>query len=204
MRRLALTLLALVLPLAGPVRATEPEGMLCGFSSLPEPTQDEGTVLAEVDGGPVAVADLADLVANPATVTLTCTIQVGAENMTHAGADAASVSVSGNTVAVLPPTLVSYREAPDRSFTICTQVTVTDARGDTHDFYWDGDAEEFSSSPDVYCWLLGPAEFFPQVGTISPDEVLCPVLAVGFPPQGDVYAGDIFVWDCPPYTTLRG
>lgn len=201
----AVTLAAL--PAAPAHAAPSAEGLTCGYAFLANPAGPEGTQLAELDGGPIVVADGSDLTANPMSVTLTCTLQVGWVNRAHAGADAASASASGTTVVTLPPTVVAFRLEPEwETVFVCTELTINDFHGVTHHLYWDHEAEVFSTSDAVICAYpdLGP-EPGPEPW---PDPLVCPVF-VGLPPgvpgvievraDGDVYVAGTFLWDCPPY-----
>lgn len=200
MRTIALAAAMAALSLPGVPARAEVRGLTCGYFSLTNPV-DEEKQTAEVDGGPYLVADLDDLVANPVAVTLTCSLQIG-EETTHTAPDLASVSVSGNVVVALPPTVVSFRDdGTYRLVVLCTELAITDAHGETHHLYWDQVDDEFSTSPDVLCWDWddydsGPYDPLWEVV----DPLACLPLAVLFPPEGDVEG----LWDCPPYATLRG
>lgn len=150
MRKISFPLAAL-LALPAPATAdVSPRGLVCGMSPFTHPVH-EGFVLAEIDGGPLVAADAADLVANPASLTLTCEIHLGRENVSHAAAAVASVSASGEVAVVLPPTLVSYPGDLDDLLSLCTQIAIVDARGQAYRFYRDGDTGQFSASPYVAC-----------------------------------------------------
>lgn len=219
---LALALVpALLLPAAPAGAAHEPFGRFCSFASIPDPAGPPGVQTGEIDGGPVVVADFADLVANPVHVTLKCSIQVDSEihSALHSAPDAASASGSGVVAAVVPPTLVSYEAGPDQYVVMCTEFAVTDAHGQTTNLYYDSGSGEFSTSPDSSCW--GPVCLALDCGLYGDvlhlldylyvevvDPVVCPAiasLAPGVPgvvdvlPDGDVYVAGEFTWDCPPY-----
>lgn len=189
--------LAALLP--GPAQAAAPdaEGVLCGFASTGHPT-DAGVQVGEIDGGPLAVANVDDAFAQPVTATLTCAIHVGWGNLTHAGSDAVSASATGNAVVTLPPTVVSYKYDPYtfEVIAVCTELAVTDGHGDTYHLYYDGFREEFSSSPNVECqWAWGEPPPPPPPIWERVDAIVCPIFAVVFPPYGDIPD----IWDCPPY-----
>lgn len=61
--------------------------------------------------------------------------------------------------------------------------------------YWDDDAEDWSGDPDVACYI--PPDGGPDPEPIERllDQLVCPVLALVYPPEGDIPG----VWDCPPY-----
>ena len=182
-------------------------GNLCDFASIERPGEP-GVQVGEIDGGPLVVADLSDLVANPVSATLTCSIHVGWDNWNHAGPVAVSASATGAVVVTLPPTVVSYRLIPDEGWSFCTALTVTDAHGDTQHLYWHEWEQEFSTSNTVPCYQpWGPPppppiwELVEDLFLQVVDPVLCPLLAIAFPPEGDVdvpVLGGPF-WDCPPY-----
>jgi hypothetical protein len=188
--------LAMTAAVAGPGAATagEPEvsGVPCGFTVL---TADGNSLRAEVDGGPVVVTGAGTAV----PVELVCTIQVGAP--AHAGPDAVAVRASGPGAAIVPPTLVTFEAAPEQDVILCTEVRVTTSSG-VRALYWDDFAEEWSDSPDVGCTDLAPDYDGDPVQPYLEllDTVVCPVLAIVFPPEGDV-TGPVLgkVWDCPPY-----
>ena len=202
-----------VVPGAPAGAAPAADGRRCTFASVTNPSGSGDVQLGEINGGPVVVADLSDLLANPVTVTLTCTIQVH-PNWTHAGADAVSVSASGAVAVTLPPTVASYVAPEGYPVFLCTELTVTDARGATHHLYWDGSAKEYSASdaatcidhldPEIFPGPLGPVfDLLDRVFRDVVDPAVCPQLAAVFPPDGDVdypVLGGPF-WDCPPYAS---
>lgn len=189
-------------------------GTVCEFGALPA---DENTWVAEIDGGPIAAVDVKtvapDVVAlvrdNPVSVTLTCSIQVG-WTTDHTGTPVASVSASGDGVAVLAPTPVTFDDpSGDSFFGLCTRLDLTGQDGGTSTLYWDVYEEEFSTDPTVPC---GPVfcplsardacNSLPDLVRVifeRVDSELCPVFADEFGDDGDVYVGDELVWDCPPY-----
>ena len=187
------------------------DGRLCSFSSVSDPTIEDGqTQTGQINGGPVVAADLTGPSVDPtASVSLTCTIQVGASNATHAGADSASGTSSGRGFAILEPRPVSYLSPEGQPVYICTEMSVN---GNTR--YWDGGAGAWSSSEAAACPEAIAQEIFP--GPLSPgldtlddiertstDPIICPILATTFPPEGDIVFPDPIgkVFDCPPYDT---
>ena len=208
---------------AGPPPAAD--GRTCGFTLFFDPTSGGDAVIGELRGGPIVVADLANLVANPVEVTLVCTIQTGTD-WTHNGTDAVSASATGTTAAVLPPTPFSAEMPPGQPTSLCTALVVEDARGEVHHLYFDhvggGGTNEFSTSPDAACVgactqpmfggscepppcrdrihlncspVLTVVELAGQAIADHVDPLICQVLAVAFPPEGDIPPS----WDCPPY-----
>ena len=225
---LAAAVVAVVLP-GAPAHAGRPDlaGQFCSFSSIVDPAGDGDRQVGYLEGGPLAAADLPavdlfddptltwDVLGNPVSVTLTCSIHVGAANMTHAGAAAASASASGVTVVAVPPTPISYVAAVDELVALCTEVVVTDRRGETHHLYREPGTGTFSTDPDsscagavclsLECGPLGPVmealDLANRVLVELVDPAVCPQLAAVFPPEGDVdypVLGGPF-WDCPPY-----
>jgi hypothetical protein len=74
-------------------------GRRCTFNSITDPNGEAETQVGQINAGPLAAADTG------ASIQITCTIQVGGANATHAGADADSVtSTVGTQVASIPPT----------------------------------------------------------------------------------------------------
>lgn len=151
MRPIALAALLLgTLVLPAPARAQE--GFTCGLVSVTDPTGEGDVQTGEVDGGPITATstDPNAPSADPtASMTLRCTVQVGATGHTHAGPDAASASASGTGFVVLPPTQVSF-VAPEGTDTwLCTEVTVNGTVS-----YWDDVNGTFSSSSSVGCALV--------------------------------------------------
>jgi hypothetical protein len=141
---------------------TSAYGLDCGFTSSNDPTgivANPGTQIGEMDGGPIAVADLPnvdgttspptvtfDTTGNPASATITCALQVGGTG-TYAEADAVSASASGTAAVYLPPTVISYQATGTDAVWSCTTWTLTDANGDTETLYLDDTTGEFSTDP---------------------------------------------------------
>jgi hypothetical protein len=157
MRTLLAAALA-VTSLSGAVaRADVPHGtgFTCDYLVYDE---DASTARAEVDAGPVAVADLPtadsadpqpltwDATGNPATATVTCAVQVGG-TAHYTDPDAVAVSASGIGVVELPPTLVSIPTTFTETLYLCTTWTLTDAHGDTATYYVDGATGDLSTDP---------------------------------------------------------
>jgi hypothetical protein len=171
--------------------APAPTGFRCGFSSVTDPTTGN-TQVGEVDATLVLTDDTDP--ARTYTGYVTCTIQTGI-NDTHAEADAAAVTgISGPGPLAAVAGTVTYAVADHENVYLCTEV-VTD--GGT--VYWDALNEVWSSDPDVGC--DNPAYPEPQPDPLPDwDLMICPILAIVFPPEGDVTVPVLGkVWDCPPY-----
>jgi hypothetical protein len=188
------------------------EGLGCRWSSLgggPIPEQRN----VELTGGPLAAT------AAGATIDLTCTIQLGAANASHDGADACRAA-SGDQpqVAVVPPAFCSWLMDQEPAF-LCTQATV-----DGTTWYWHvvtpatgEQAGSWSTDSASRCAGVAGREIFP--GPLGPaldlvgrlladhvDPVVCGVLrslSPGVPDvldvdsTGDAYVLRELVWDCP-------
>lgn len=123
---------------AGPAHAThEAIGFTCGLSSSADPVLEAGTYTGFL---------FAQVMATPpmTTVSITCTVQVGASNSTHAGADAASLTGTGMQTASVPAIPISYVWEFPQPVYVCTAWTV----GATT-YYFDG--VNFSASSSVGC-----------------------------------------------------
>ena len=153
------TLVAASLNLTYVARAQVPpvaDGFYCGFASEYDPTIEGGQVQTGViNGGPMVAT------APGASITLTCTIQVGGANSTHAGDDSVSRSGSGTQVATVAPDRISYVSPPGQPVYMCNQVTIngTDYYLDDVNFTW---AEE---NPNVPCGEAIYQETYPHGGT---------------------------------------
>lgn len=184
---------ALLSPAAPAHAAPDPTGALCGFLTVTDPVN--GWQVGEIDGGPVALVDDAD----PSKVywgSVTCTIQ---RDQQHGSADNDLASLTGSTtpgVAAVAGTVAFHTEPGDWLW-LCTRVNI--AGGPT--LYYDGESGTWSESSAAQCSTsAGPSpEPFPSTAVDAiiafAEAVVCPVLAVVFPPHGDVLG----LWDCPPY-----
>lgn len=195
---LAVVLVAVTSQAASADAAPPGPGSLCGFASLASPfVEGGGRQVGEIDGGPIVIADGDD----PRAGRIRCSIQVNGTGR-HSDPDAASaISVTTPGVVVLPPTTVEYLADAADFVTVCTQVEIEGAGT----FYWDDIAGEWSTSPEVTCWSLGPE---PPIDPVQVDALVCPLLAalaidagpvLRIEPEGDLYVAGVFVWDCPPY-----
>jgi hypothetical protein len=185
----------LLLPATASAAPAPLTGVGCGTSYADDPATPGGSV-GELDGGPLVL--VADDPAVPVRGSVTCTLQTGA---THGGAPlAAATSATTTGVVVLPATPVAFTADPLDTVYLCTRVDVEGGAV----WYSDEEAGEWSTDPDVPCAPLGVDEVCPTAdptARCSPwspvliDSITCPILALVFPPWGDVPD----VWDCPPY-----
>jgi len=191
-RRLALLAAAVAVAAAnGPAAAAPPElqGLTCGYTFASTPAGWAG----EIDGGPIAAVS-----ADVASLTLTCSIVAG-PSYGHGDAPVVTASASGSQAAVLPPTPFAG-PLPGRTLGMCTRVSLTMRDGTTHELYYDADREEFTTDPGVSCATVEqPCSSTQRCSPIQEpelvDPIVCPILAVVLPPDGDVDG----VWNCPPY-----
>jgi hypothetical protein len=186
---LVTALALLVLPVATPpALAAEPLGRPCAFTSATDP-QVEGSQTGGLVGGPLLVTGDDGL---PAEADLFCTVQVNSP--THAGADSVMCETDGTAVVVLGCTATYATQTGDNVY-LCTAVWLY-WHGHIG-WYWDADSSTWSTDPNVPCALATSLQT-PDLGEVDP--LVCPVLALVFPPEGDIgvpVAGKI--WDCPPY-----
>jgi hypothetical protein len=197
-RRIALVTLAL----AGlatsfattPAMADAPttDGLICQFASVVDPTAEAGTQSGQLSGGPVVLTEADGT--TPETGTLTCRVQI--DQATHAGS---GPSVSGHGTAVLTagPSVINYTASATSNVYLCSEFT-DDSDGVT--YYWNDELGEWSADVNTGCGLaFGSNDPSPEETLI--DSIVCPVLAIVFPPEGDVVlpAPIGAVWDCPPY-----
>lgn len=161
-----------------------PSGVLCGFDAITDPTAEPGTLSGQLTGGPLVAQD--DEL-NPASGMLICRIQVN--DGVHVGYGP-QLSGHGTGLVTAGPTLVNFHAYTSDQVYVCTEF-VDDRTWSTH--YFDAASDEWSDSPDVPC---SPASGSgAPVETELVDPIVCPPLALLFPPEGDVPG----LWDCPPY-----
>ena len=179
-----------------PPASATPVGRPCSFTSVTDPTVENGqTQAGQINGGPVT-----DDTAVAPTITLTCTIQVGAANASHGGADSFALSNTGTGAASVAGQ-ASYVSPEGQPVYLCTEATVNGTA-----YYYDSDTGTWTTDSSVRCGEAIQQEIFP--GPLAPvidainqilidvvDPAICPVLATLFPPEGDVPP----LWDCPPY-----
>src|SRR3712207_1431022 len=152
-------------------QATPPiEGRRCTFFSSTDP-QVEGSQTGEINGGPYLISG---------SGTMTCTIQVNAS--THAGADACSVTGPETTGFVAAAGTCTYASALEDNVYMCTQI---DEGGVT--YYWHDNGTTpasgfWTTSNSASCALATSIET-PDGAELDP--IICPVLALLFPPEGD-------------------
>lgn len=158
---------------AGPATSSDPTriaGSSCGSDLVEDATAESGDVLTgSMYGGPI----YAGSEARPVTgVYLICTLQVGAENSTHAGADAASAATWGVGPTSVLPGSVSILAPVGVEVYQCSEVWI-----DTNDghvtLFLNALTQTFDPSPFVDCALLN------GTGTEAPAGMLidfsCPL-----------------------------
>jgi hypothetical protein len=194
MRRSVLPLLAALClaSFATPAFADAPltDGVLCSLASVADPTAPAGTQFGVLDGGPVVMTEQDGT--TPETGTLTCRIQVDVANHTGWGW---AVWGHGTGVLTAGPSVVSYPTGSN--VYLCAEFS-DDSDGVT--YYWDANASRWSTNASVSCGLAYGSDD-PTEEAVLVDSIICPVLALAFPPEGDVTlrAPVGTVWDCPPY-----
>jgi hypothetical protein len=194
MRRAVLPLLAALglVSFATPALADAPlaDGVLCALASVTDPTAPLGTQVGVLTGGP-AVLTLQDGT-TPEDGTLTCRIQTDVASHTGYGPE---IDGHGTGLLTAGPAVVSYYQGSN--VFLCAEFT-DDSDGVT--YYWDAVALRWSTDMTVRCdWAYG--SYTPKPAETLVDSIICPVLALAFPPEGDVTlrAPVGTVWDCPPY-----
>ena len=137
-------------------------GFLCGTAGSDDPTgtiANPGTVVAEIDGGPITAVNADDPLFD-LRVWIVCDIQVNVP--THAGFNAAHAEGWGYGVAYLPPTIVSYPAVATDDVYLCSEVWVFTGEGHVS-VYYDDTSGEFLTDPNVAtCSLLLSQEIPPQ------------------------------------------
>ena len=171
----------------------------CSFTSITDPTVENGqTQAGQINGGPIT-----DDTQRGATITITCTIQVGGANATHAGADSVSCAGSGTGVAEVA-CQASYVSPEGQPVYLCTQVTVN---GTT--YYWDASADPSDPNLPRGNWSLSGGlcneaisqEIFP--GPLAPVLDAIPVDAVviiSLPDGSEPIHTNVGASDCSTYT----
>lgn len=163
---------------AGSASAAPPpaDSVKCGYTIVdwPDVTGHAGVVY----GGPIAAADPADL------ISMTCTIQF-TPDVTHGGANDVVAVRSPETpgATMLAPAPVAFEVPAGERYLMCTEVAVNGVP-----YYWDDMAGVWSASPDVICEA---SAVVPQPHVLDQlRDLLCPNLAIVFPPDGDVLGID--------------
>ena len=191
-RLLTLTALALAALPAAPAAAADPDGLHCGFSTMTDWTT--GQSYAEFDAGPIVLDP--DPAGQPVWGSVTCTLVDGRSHDSRVIGTASSETTP--VVAALEPTLVPVEWADDDVLSICVSVEIVGRGRLYYDPEMAGGDGGWTTDPAASCDLVfGPAEPLPLVDDAEElvDSIVCPLLAVAFPPQGDVPG----IWDCPPY-----
>ena len=205
MRKLALATLALAglgsafATVPAHAAVDDPFGLICQFASVTNPTQEAGHQTGQVSGGPLFLLDSTTNL--PGSGTLTCRVQVTTSNHTGTGP---AVTGHGTGVVTAGPSLLDYTAGPLDFVYLCGEFT-DDSDGTT--YYWDDTNSVWAANdPTVACGLAdspgsggGDDPLLPIEELI--DSIICPVLAIVFPPEGDIVLPDPIgkVWDCPPY-----
>jgi hypothetical protein len=189
----AAALAVAVLPstaVAGPPNTVS--GFLCGFSSLSDPNQ-ANTLTGEVDGGPLAAADLPvyedgwltwHVAANPVRISMTCTLQ--AWGFRHSDPDAfAATSPLTPGVTVLPPTPFTVPDGdPYTLYILCTSAYVEEADGAAYTLYYDsasgGGTDSWTTDANAACdnpFAPPPADPLDEVFDLL-NATVCPILGL--------------------------
>ena len=123
-----------------------PLGPVCAFRML---AFEDGTATAEMDAGPMVLLDFM-IAGNPASGSVTCTLQVG--GATHADADEVALTSPTTTgVAVLRPTTFTFAHDPADVLFVCTSV-LAEGYGPR---YWDPEERVWTADAGASC--LDPA-----------------------------------------------
>ena len=164
----------------------------CTLTDVADATAETGNRAGILGGGPVAALAV-DSTANPlATVRLDCIIRVN-------GFDQRSITGIGTGFASTGPVSIAFFADDDDVVEACTRASVN---GGPYRYY-DANQRVFTDDPTAPC--LPDAQSNPAVQAAKDaaeplkqlgDAVLCPLLALAFPPEGDIPP----VQDCPPYT----
>jgi hypothetical protein len=190
--------------------APGPAGRKCTFNSIsnPDPNNtDPNAQTGQINAGPLVGSG-----------TVTCTFHVGGTGRHNDNASVvAATSASGGPVVVLPPTQFSYS---DDYVTVYLCTSWTDSN---RTVYWVPDA-----APGLGAWstngggacsavIRDPGPIANVINDIleSLDPTICglpltlkatvspladdPSGAVYIGPDGDIYVGGEFIYDCPPY-----
>ena len=128
------------------------DGLICSFTTVIDPTAEEGTQTGQLEGGPVHFGEQADDGVTADQGTLVCRVQVvDAFTSDHNGT---GPSVSGHTnaagVATAGPLAINIQRTGTQNVFLCSEF-VDDS--DSTTYYWDDDNSEWSTSPLVHCGL---------------------------------------------------
>lgn len=218
MRLVALLTAALLLSPAAPSYAAGepvPAGGGCGIISGPAPDDPKNRIAGFVHGR-VVVGDFAGTAGYPASVTLTCSVQVGRYHPDDPD-DATTTGSGVNAAVALPEPFDVAKPGEWEWIGLCSRVDVTDAEG-TRTFWKDYDNGMWVSWPTcddgVQCLAIGPGCMW-ELAMLEwllerSEPKVCAAfvaLAPGIPgtvdiePDGDLYVAGEWIWDCPPYFT---
>ena len=171
-------------------------GSTCGFVTTD--IQSPGFQYGVMWGGPLVMRDPAN-VQVLYTGTMTCTLKYGIFNGQHNSGGAVCATTGGPATGVVaaPPTTCAFAAPsspfPDEAY-ICTQVVINAV---TYYFSGGGWTTNANSDCERAAWVNVDDQLTQDIVHGLLDPILCPILAIFFPPQGDV---GIF-YDCPPYTS---
>lgn len=172
---------------AAPARADTPtaDGFLC---RLEERADDvTGDRVARISGGPVLITEANGVV--PETGLFVCGVRFRADLSAPADHTGSGPQTARQGTGVFTAGPGEY-PWPSTGYTwLCTEF-LDDS--DNVTYYWDDAQGEWSTDPAVPC-LFAPKSDEPPVPLV--DQLVCPVLVLLFPPEGDVPD----LWDCPPY-----
>jgi hypothetical protein len=179
-----------------PAHAAAPSGpgAVCQFSSTTDPTVEGDVQTGQISGGPLVTVNVDSTnptASGPQSGTLHCWVQVASDVPTSGP----GVSGHGTGVVTAGPAQITYTATVDQNVYLCSTWT-DDADGVT--YYFNDTTSDFSATVSP-CGLAvsasTPAEDPLAEQEKLLDTIICPVLAIVFPPEGDI-AG---IWDCPPY-----
>ncbi|MDQ1712228.1 MAG: hypothetical protein QOE45_1678, partial [Frankiaceae bacterium] len=163
------------------------------------PGAEPGTQTGQVTAGPAFIDDGATPPGVTHSGNFICTIQVGLTNSQHTGTDAAVVEGPTTPLVIAAQGQVTYTAGLLDPVYLCTEIVVDG----THLYFNDPNDPtangNFDTTPNVDCGLA-TSEDSQTIGEFI-DSIICPFLALVFPPEGDIVLPDPIgkVWDCPPY-----
>ena len=201
MRRIVLVLLSVAALVGTPAVADPPgatDGVLCYSADVRDDDAGDDTYEGVLGGGPVVIRREDGMLESG---MLVCRLQVGVRNHDGSGPE---VSAFGPGVFSGAPSSITY-STKDNDPTdgdpvyLCSEFQLDFFTK----YYWDSAARRWSTNSSVPC-LKAFGSYDPNAEP-SPtqvflDSILCPILAIVFPPEGDIVLPVIgTIWDCPPY-----
>ena len=151
------------------------DGLICSFTTIIDPTAEEGTQSGQLEGGPVHFGEQPDgTTADQGT--LVCRVQVvDAFTSDHTGTGPA---VTGHTniagVATAGPQAITINRTGTQNVFLCSEF-VDDSDGVT--YYWDDDNSEWSTSPLVHCGLSVTGDDGSDPSDDPINRIPCPIFA---------------------------